>query len=241
MPRVAKPDTTKPKKKTYRFFEPKNDAFFIAIAGAYSEYYSKNIEEIVAVIDQLYCSTPFTKKDGKILRNYKKNLPFRGCDLITDIHCDAKNRKCGNGEKCAVITSHQSKLLAKPVKDAIKELEALQTTNKRIIINKIKCNFSWLSVLATEEYPMDEYSVEEYPADEEKSNFFDRYAKRIDSIWRNKKPEALVFACAKNDSNYELICDKIVGVPLKDCHEYQKLQSTKPLQSPSGGITTGLE
>ena len=207
-------DTKEPPKKTYRFFEPKNDEFFRRIAEAYSESYINHIIDVADVIatDKLYIAVPFTAKNENFLRNYKENLPFRGCNIIAKIGCKGKNRKCGKGDICAVITSRQSELLAEAVISATEKLEAAQTV-RATIINKVKCNCLCLT------------GVETFDVEDEAGNFLERYITRINSKPKlhKKNTEKLVFACAKDNSNYTMISKNVTEMPLEACNEYQKL------------------
>jgi len=212
------PNDTKTKKKTtYLFFEPKNDDFFSPIVKAYSDWYIESIRDAAKALENEFRNSTSQEEIDKLLRNYRENLPFRGCNFFTTNGCTDKRRKCGKGDKCVVLTSRQMELLVESVNDVTETLEKSHIRNN-VIINMIKQRCPWSVTL--DQPP--------FSVDPEKREFLIRYARRINSkpSYIKYNAEKIVFARAKDKSNYDFIRKKIDNarrMPLEACDEYQNI------------------
>jgi len=206
-----------PNKITYLFFEPKNDDFFSPIVESYSDWYIGSIRDAADALENEFRNSTSQEEIDKTLKNYRKNLPFRGCNFFTETGCIKENRKCGEGDKCVVLTSRQSDLLSEAVNTIIEALEKSHDHNN-VIINMIKQRCPWSVTL--EQPP--------FSVDPEDKKFLERYAKRIDSkpSYIKYNADKIVFARANANSNYRFISSKlknIKGMSLEACDEYQKI------------------
>jgi len=208
-------------KITYLFFEPKNDGFFSSIVEAYSDWYIESIRDAAEALENEFHNSTSQEEIDKLLRNYRKNLPFRGCNFFTINGCTDESRKCGEGDKCVVVTSRQMELLVESVNNVTETLEKSHIMNN-VIVNMIKQRCPWSEKL------------ELFSVNPEKINFLDKYAKRIDSkpSYIKYNAEKIVFARAIDKSDYDYIrkkIDNIRNMSLKACDEYQKITTPEAL------------
>lgn len=196
--------------KSYIFFEPINDDFFLIVAEVYSKLYAHTLVELVNGLKNLYNNYPPIEAINESIEKYLNTIPFPACSSIPELDC--KKPICED-DRYAVVTPRQQKLLTETIKKITTEFEAIHLY-RNSIIDKLKRQLSWINKMEIINVKDNNDSV----------IYLNTYINEI-NISKNtgKYPGNFFFACANTNSNYADVDTKTGGKLFTACNEYKKL------------------